>query len=170
MNQNENLIYTKVEKVDSSGLLAIDFFKNEAGYNKYFTTGKVENKNALGRDLSKKYLRLYLGMYKEKLPASTVVISYLTDEGIKFTDFEIPMYPVYKTTVLGVKKSYKRRLSLIDGIVFRSLIYGVWVCVSKNTAQNRKKKKTKAFPAEKARFFCTYKKNRHDKNTEMCYN
>ena len=89
MNQNENLIYTKVEKVDSSGLLAIDFFKNEAGYNKYFTTGKVENKNALGRELSKKYLRLYLGMYKEKLPASTVVISYLTDEGIKFTDFEI---------------------------------------------------------------------------------
>ena len=80
--------FVDIKKYNKNGLVTIDVFRNSTGYERYYKTGKVNNANSLTRDSTKKLLRKYLYDYKKLFTDSTIVISYFTDDGIKYVDVE----------------------------------------------------------------------------------
>ena len=71
-----------------NGLTTVDIFRNKTGFDKYYKNGKVNNANSLTRASTKELLRKYLYEYKHLFSDSTIVISYMTDDGIKYVDVE----------------------------------------------------------------------------------
>ena len=80
--------FVDVQHYKKNGLTTIDVFRNNTGYTDYYKKGKTNNANILTRDATKRLLRKYLYEYKEQFKNSTIVISYLTDDGIKYVDLD----------------------------------------------------------------------------------
>ena len=80
--------FVDVQYYKKNGLTTIDVFRNQTGYNDYYKKGKTNNANTLTRKSTKILLRKYLYEYKEQFKNSTIVISYLTDDGVKYVDLD----------------------------------------------------------------------------------
>lgn len=83
-----NRAFVDVQQYQRNNLTTIDVFRNRTAYTRYYDTGKVNNANVLTRAQTKELLRKYLYEYKHLFTNSTIVISYMCDDGIHYVDVE----------------------------------------------------------------------------------